>query len=243
MRRPPHILIADDEPNVRLVFRTALEANGYEVSEAADGAQALAHTEQSRCDLIVLDLKMPRLDGMETLQRLRASGSDVPVVIVTAHGSVPDAVEAMKLGAIDFLEKPLKPEQLRAVVSEILSRHGVQVEPETAPKQTTPAPQVTPETQYADVLARAKRALNKRDFEAAEVLLVQAISLESKSAEAHNLLGVLYELCDEHNGSLREYKAALKVDRNYAPAKHNIKRFYERFTFGTSDIPLDTGSA
>ena len=104
------ILIVDDEPNVRLVFRTALEAVGYAVDEVADGGAALDRLRESPADLVLLDLQMPRLDGMATLARLREAGDDVPVVIITAHGSVPDAVAAMKLGAIDFLAKPLTPD-------------------------------------------------------------------------------------------------------------------------------------
>ena len=77
-----------------------------------------------RFDLVLLDLQMPRMDGMELLSRLRAPGSIVPVVILTAHGSIPEAVTAMKLGAIDFLTKPITPEALRRVVAEVIERHA-----------------------------------------------------------------------------------------------------------------------
>src|SRR5262249_35304045 len=137
----------------------------------------------------------------------------------TAHGSVPNAVQAMKLGAIDFLSKPLSPEALRAVVSEVLSRHAAA--PGTPPPRPAPEP-VTAASQFAANLAQAKRALNNRWFEEAEVFLKQAIALEGKSAEAHNLMGVLHELRNEHDESYREYKAALKADKHYEPAKHNM---------------------
>ena len=83
------ILIVDDEPNVRLVFRTALESTGYSVSEVEDGASALDRLEESPADLVLLDLKMPGIGGMETLRRLRDAGNDVPVVIVTATAASP----------------------------------------------------------------------------------------------------------------------------------------------------------
>ncbi len=127
------ILIVDDEPNVRLVFRTALEAAGYNVEEAEDGDTALDRLEWSPADLILLDLKMPGIGGMETLQRLREAGNDVPVVIVTAHGSIPDAVAAMRLGAIDFLSKPLRPEALRKVVGDVVRRSAAPHHPGTRP--------------------------------------------------------------------------------------------------------------
>ena len=72
---------------------------------------------------MLLDLKMPEMDGMETLRRLRDAGNNTAVVIVTAHGSIPDAVAAMKLGAVDFLSKPVTPDALRRVVADIVARH------------------------------------------------------------------------------------------------------------------------
>src|SRR5262245_5575107 len=97
------ILIVEDEPNVRLVFRTALASNDRLIPTAGDGETALRWLERERFDLVLLDLQMPGIQGMEVLRRLRAAGNDVPVVVITAHDSVPNAVQAMKLGAIDFL--------------------------------------------------------------------------------------------------------------------------------------------
>ena len=88
---------------------------------------------------------------------------------------------------------------------------------------------MTAASQFAANLSRAKRALNRRRFYEAEVFLSQAIGLKADSAEAHNLMGVLHELRDEHDASYREYKAALKADRHYEPAEHNMLRYYERF--------------
>jgi DNA-binding NtrC family response regulator len=238
MSDQPHVLIVDDEPNVRLMFRTALQSADYSLSVAAEGESALRALERTPTDLVLLDLHMPGMDGMEVLRRLRESGNDVPVVIVTAHGSVPNAVAAMKLGAIDFLAKPLSPDALRQVVAEVLRRHsagrgsaGVRREPEP----------ITAEWQFTSNLTRAKRALNRRAFDEAEVFLKQAVALKDGSPEAHNLMGVLHELRNEHDASYRSYRAALKADRQYEPAKHNMQRYYERFTFGRSEVPVDTG--
>lgn len=231
------ILIVDDEPNVRLVFRTALESVGYVLSMAEDGRAALEELRRAPADLVLLDLQMPVMDGMETLRQMREAGMSVPVVIVTAHGSVPHAVEAMKHGAIDFVSKPLSPDSLRHVVADVLKRHAT-----NAPRPLTsilPSEPVTIESQFATNLNRAKGALNNRWFPEAEVFLKQAIGLKQDSAEAHNLMGVLHELRNEHDASYREYKAALKADKFYEPAKHNMTRYYERFTFGTSKIPVD----
>jgi DNA-binding NtrC family response regulator len=118
------ILIVDDEPNVRLTYRTALETEGLEVHEASDGLVALNAMSERQFDLAILDMRMPEVSGLELLERMRRQEIQTPVVIVTAYGDVPHAVRAMKLGAIDFLEKPLTPETLRAMVAEILRRHG-----------------------------------------------------------------------------------------------------------------------
>ena len=233
-----HILIVDDEPNVRLVFRTALESTGAELAAAEDGEAALAWLKDHQVDLVLLDLQMPRVGGMGVLERLRAGGNDVPVIIITAHGSIPDAVAAMKLGAIDFLSKPLTPDALRRAVAEVLDREGPRPQPATR-TPGEPAPIVSP---FAAHLRDAKQAINRRHFADAEVHLRQAIGLNPKSAEAHNLMGVLHESRGEHDASYRSYKAALKADREFEPARHNIQRYYERFTFGRSDVPVDTGS-
>lgn len=236
MKVAKHLLIVDDEPNIRLMLRTALESPETKITSAEDGNTAIAELQAGRFDLVLLDLKMPGLDGLEVLETIRASGNNVPVVFLTAHGTIPDAVRAMKLGAIDFLTKPTPPDVLRAVIADVLSRKAIA---EDRPNTLVP---VTPESEFARNLDRAKNALNARDFAQADVFLRQAIALGPGSAEAHNLMGVLHECRNEHDASYREYRAALKADRHYLPAVHNMQRYYERFTFGASDLPLDTGS-
>jgi DNA-binding response OmpR family regulator len=198
------ILIVDDEPNVRLMLRTALESVGYDVIEAEHGQAALERLGRTSPDpdLILLDLKMPERDGMEVLRELRSIGNVVPVVILTAHGSVPDAVLAMKLGAIDFLAKPIKPDALRCVVAEVLHRHAA-ASPGGEPPGGSP-PVQDRSRQFSLDLARAKRALNRGEFSEAERLLRDIISRGSHSAEAQELLDRLLALKEqEEHGSFR----------------------------------------
>jgi DNA-binding NtrC family response regulator len=124
MTRASRVMIVEDEPNVRLVLRTALISNDYLLSTAEDGETALRYLRQEPADLVLLDLRMPGLDGLALLRRLRAEGNGVPVVILTAHGSVDEAATASKLGAVDFLTKPMTPDALRKVVAEVLGRHA-----------------------------------------------------------------------------------------------------------------------
>jgi DNA-binding response OmpR family regulator len=232
------VLIVDDEPNVRLVFRTALDAVGYTVTEAEDGPSALEWLAGSKADLVLLDLQMPGLGGMEVLRRLRDSGNDVPVVIVTAHGSIPDAVQAMKLGAIDFLTKPLNPEPLRHVVASVISRHAeASAEPEWE-RERKAGPARSPGGQSAATvvtlgpavldLAAVKRALNRREFDRALEGLEQALVVAPDSAEAHTLMGVLRESLGQQHAAYHAYKVALEADPHYGPALDNMKRYCDR---------------
>src|SRR5262249_44717036 len=99
----PRILIADDQASSRLGFRAVLEPAGYEVIEAGDGEQALKSLRDDPADVALLDSQMPGLDGLEVLRRLEDEGIEVPVVVVTADGSIPIAIRAMELGAMDVL--------------------------------------------------------------------------------------------------------------------------------------------
>jgi DNA-binding response OmpR family regulator len=228
MGKPDCILIVDDEPNVRLVFRTALEAAGYAVAEAEDGESALDRLRRSAIALVILDLKMPGIGGLETLRRLRAAGQDVPVVIVTAHGSIPDAVAAMKLGAIDFLTKPIRPEELRKVVADVVRRHAA-FEPEPDRESSQPAsPAVVVIAPPALDLTAAKRALNRREFDRALDLLEEALALAPSSTEAHTLMGVLRETLGQDHAAYHAYKLALTADPHYGPARDNMRRYCER---------------
>ena len=114
------VLIADDELNMRRVLEAILRREGYDVVTAANGLDALAAMNRG-VHTVITDLKMPGLDGMGLLKKLSADYSDVPVVMITAHGSVENAVEAVKLGAFDYLEKPFEQEQIRQVVAKALS--------------------------------------------------------------------------------------------------------------------------
>ena len=118
----PRIVLADDELNLRKVLGAILSRDGYHVLEAADGEQALALVDGSVAALIT-DLKMPRLDGMGLLRRVVADFPEVPVIMITAHGSVDSAVEAVKLGAFDYIEKPFEQSQIRQVVQKAIKQH------------------------------------------------------------------------------------------------------------------------
>lgn len=114
------VLVVDDDPGVRYTLREILASEGLAVDEAADGAEALARFEAQPAALVVTDLRMPGMDGMELLRRLAARSPPPRVVMITAHGSERQAVEAMKAGAYDYFRKPFENEELLAVVRRAL---------------------------------------------------------------------------------------------------------------------------
>jgi two-component system, NtrC family, response regulator AtoC len=116
------VLVADDELNMRRVLEAILRREGYDVVTAANGLEALGGMKDG-VHTVITDLKMPGLDGMGLLKRLSSEYPDVPVVMITAHGSVESAVEAVKLGAFDYLEKPFEQEQIRQVVAKAISTY------------------------------------------------------------------------------------------------------------------------
>jgi len=121
---PPHeeldamakILVVDDELNMRLVLSAMLKKEGYSVSTASDGIEALEIIQKDPVDVIVTDLKMPRLDGMGLLEKVTDRYPSLPVIIITAHGTVATAVDALKKGAFDYITKPFEQDDLKNVI-------------------------------------------------------------------------------------------------------------------------------
>jgi two-component system, NtrC family, nitrogen regulation response regulator NtrX len=116
------ILVVDDEAEIRRSVRMILEYEGYDVIEAASSPDGVALAERESPDLVFLDVKMPGMDGLEALQRIKAANEAVPVVIISGHGTVSTAVEATKAGAFDFIEKPLASERILVTIRNALDR-------------------------------------------------------------------------------------------------------------------------
>jgi DNA-binding response OmpR family regulator len=125
------VLVVDDEAMVAEVVERYLRREGYEVVSAADGAAALEAAQQHRPDLVVLDLMLPKVDGLEVCRRLRAR-SQVPVIMLTAKGEELDRIIGLELGADDYLSKPFSPRELVARVKAVLRRSVSAEEPQSA---------------------------------------------------------------------------------------------------------------
>ncbi len=128
MKPVADILVVDDEVNIRNALVTMLEKKGHRVCRVGTGEEAFAHLEEAGADLVITDLKMPGIGGMEFLRRLKGARPDTEVVVMTAYGSIDTAVEAMRLGAYDYLTKPIDRERFPVVVEKALERHFLAAE-------------------------------------------------------------------------------------------------------------------
>lgn len=206
------ILIVDDEKNIRLTLSQALETLAAEIDTAADGEEALAKLKEREFGLILLDIRMPGMDGMEVLRRVREMRPDIRIIIITAYGTVESAVEAMKLGAVDFLQKPFDPDEIRELVSRVMDRDLLD--------EHKPA-------DYTSHIELAKKCIGERHFDAAAEYVRKAIFVDPGRPEAFNLLGALMEIRGDRTEAQKNYRAALSLDASYKPALENLQRSTE----------------
>jgi FixJ family two-component response regulator len=207
------VLIVDDEKNIRLTLSLALEKLNLPVDTADSGKDALKKLAEKSYALMLLDLRMPGIDGMEVLRRVPEIRPEVKVVIITAWGSIEAAVEAMKLGAVDFLQKPFDAEDVRNLVASLLDR-GTQ--------------ETSRDRDYNNYLELTLRRISKGEFEVAQVYAHKAISLDPDRPEAFNLLGGLYEVRNNRLEAVKNYRVALALTPSYKPAQKNLDRVTSR---------------
>src|SRR5437764_7003962 len=125
------ILIVDDEASIRDSLRMILEYEGYRVDEAAGGSQALTRVAERPPDAVLLDIKMPEIDGLDVLKAFRERGYDMPVLMISGHADVATAVEATRRGAFDFFEKPLQRERVLLSLRNAIEAYRLQTENRT----------------------------------------------------------------------------------------------------------------
>jgi DNA-binding NtrC family response regulator len=128
MSDPRTILLVDDDESLRRIAEYNLRADGYEVVTAPDGRAAIQRFQEGPVDLVLTDVRMPEMDGVELMTRLKAMQPDLPVIVLTAHATIDSAVEAMKVGAFDYLTKPFSRDQLKAAVRKALELGALAIE-------------------------------------------------------------------------------------------------------------------
>ena len=124
----PKILIVDDEPTHLKMLEAVLSAEGYQIHQAEDGQTAIAAVEERFYDLILMDIRMNRMGGIEALKRIKEISSGIPVIMMTAYSSVSTAVDALKSGAYDYLTKPLDIDELKILLNKALHHHQLELE-------------------------------------------------------------------------------------------------------------------
>jgi CheY-like chemotaxis protein len=205
----PRILVVDDERNIRRNLTMVLEAAGYQVDEAGDGEEALESCKRSQPDIAFVDLHMAKMEGLEVLAHIKALSPKTAVVIITAYGSAANAAEAMKLGAVDFLEKPFDPKIIAILAEEILFR------------QRLGAGGSFDDLMHLADLARERGAnLEARGY------LKAAMSRAFDRPEPYYWLGFLSEKDGDQKMAMaiQYYYMALSANRNYEPATGALKR-------------------
>lgn len=218
-------LVVDDEKNIRLTFSETLAQMGFDPRTAATGEEALSRLKETGFDLVLLDFRMSGMDGIEVLRRIREGHPKVRVIMITAHGTIESAVEAMKLGAVDFLQKPCTPAEIRELAGKVMQRDVIDA---------------SQAEDYPTLIELAKKCIAEYRFEAAGAHLRKAVAVDPSRPEAFNLLGAIQEIQGAHpSDALKNYHAALSLDPSYIPARKNIERIAGENKYRRGKIDID----
>src|SRR4030042_2142729 len=217
------ILVVDDEKNIRTTLSTFLSSLNFKVDTVSNGEEALIKLKEKDYNLVLLDIKMHGLTGMQVLKEMRNSGVKTNTIMMTAYGTIENAVESMKLGAVDFISKPFTLEALKLVLTDVLDRQKLK---ESEVKS------------FKDYLEYSKKCIFEKNYEKAKEYLKKAISEDLEAPEPQNLLGVLAEFEGDLLAAGRHYRAALELDPTYKPAIENLERG-TRFKYSKEGIKFD----
>ncbi len=201
------ILIVDDERNIRKNMKLLFELDGYQAAAAEDGEEALAKFEERKYDIVFTDLQMPKMNGFELLEHVRRLHPETVVVMVSAFGTVSRAVEAIKLGAVDFIEKPFDPEKIKLLAEEILFRKNI-----------------SQETSIEELLKLAELARKREAWSESRSYLKAALQRDLKRPEPYYYLALLEEAENRPRTAMQLYYMALESDANFEPARDALKK-------------------
>ena len=202
-------LVVDDEPAIARAVAMALHDDGWEVDRAASGEEALERLERWQYDLVLLDLRLPGMSGMQVLGRIGGRESAPRVVVISAFASAEDATEASRAGAADVLGKPFTPEELRAAVTAAIAREVL--------------PEVMDEA-FREAVTATRGLIEAGRLEAASEQARRAIALHPDRPEGFHLLGACYDLLERPTEAEEMYGVALHLAPGYRPSRHNLDR-------------------
>ncbi len=195
------VLVVDDEQSLRKVLAATLQREGYEVQVASDGEEAIAALDRDGADVVVTDLVMPRMDGLSLLRKVVARHPDVPVIVVTAHGKVDSAVEAMKAGAFDFVTKPFEHAELKSIIAKAARQSDLNA------RNVVPEEPAQEGRRYTEIIGRGQRMIElqliiSKVADAPSTVLIQGESGTGKELVATAL----------HEKSSRREKPFIKIN-------------------------------
>jgi len=218
------ILIVDDEKNIRTTLSAYLLSLGYEQEIAVNGQEALDKLKDYKYDLVLLDIKMPVMNGIQILKEMRRLEDKTNVIMITAYGTIENAVESMKLGAVDFISKPFTLENLKTMIDAVFSREEL--------SESNIAG-------FKELIEFAKKCINEKKYDKAIEYLKKAMVEKLESPEPQNLLGALYELKGDLSKAGKHYRAALELDPTYRPSQDNLERV-TAFKYMSNGIKFDS---
>jgi DNA-binding NtrC family response regulator len=201
------ILVVDDERNIRNNLSMVLEAAGYKVDVASNGDDALLRVKEGLYDIALVDVQMPKMNGLEVLRYFRGLRPKMAVVILTAYGTVSRAVEAMKLGAVDFLEKPFDPKNLLLLCEEIVQRRKMGMS-----------------GTVDELLHLAELARERKAYVEARMHLKIAMMRDLTRPEPYYQLGEISEIDGNVREALHYYFMAIEAKPTFEPAREALKR-------------------
>lgn len=185
-------MVVDDTKNIRNLLTTCLELNGYTVTTASNGYEALTLLETKSFDIVFLDIKMPQVSGTEVLKRMRSIGINIPVVIMTAFGTVRNAIECTKLGAVAYLQKPFTSSKVKAVLEELENFNEE-------------------EKTITDYITDSKKLLESGKVEEAYENLKIALSIDPSVSECYELIGKVFVAKGDVTQAIKFHKMAQQL--------------------------------
>lgn len=203
------ILVVDDEKNIRLTVQHSLIAANYEVETASNGAEGLEKFKAGHYDLILMDLRMPQINGIEMLREIKARDKHAAAIVITAYLTIDTLLEAFSLGVSDYIRKPFSPNDVRETVRKVLGRE--MITEETAQAKRDPAA----------LLELARKVLGDNDIDGAIEYARKSIGANPNNPDAHAFLGILLHLQEKANDAEQAFREALLLD-----PQHQLSRDY-----------------
>jgi DNA-binding NtrC family response regulator len=201
------ILVADDQRSVRGNLTMILEAAGYRIDATGDSEEVLARCHGRHYDIAFIDINMTKVDGLDLIRRIRALSKNTTVVTLSRYGAIAKVAEAMKLGAIDFVEKPIDPRKIQLLCEEVLRRRALMIN-ETVD----------------ELLHLAELAMERDVFMDVRAYLKMAMLRDENRAEPYYWLSELCEAQGDIREALHYYCRALDAGPTFQPARKALKR-------------------